>query len=52
MEKLEEMVVKLKVQNQQFTDERDAAADKLAKLVMLIAELRDREARSKMLAIA
>ena len=52
MAKLEEVVAELKVQNQQFMDWRDAAADKLVKLEMLIANLRDREARSKMFAIA
>ena len=52
MAKLEEVVAELKVQNQQFTDKRKTPADKLAKLDMLITELRDREARSKMLAIA
>ena len=50
--KLEEVVAELKVQNQQFTNKRDAAVDKLVKSEMLITELRDREARSKMLAIA
>ena len=46
------MVVELKVQNQQFAEERNAPADKLVKSEMMIANLKDREARSKMLAIA
>ena len=41
MAKLEEVVAELKVQNQQLMDERDAAADMLAKSNMLIAGLKD-----------
>ena len=55
---LEGQVAELKVQNQQATkelakanDERDATTDKLAKLEVLVAELRDRETRSKKLAV-
>ena len=52
MAELEEVVVELKVQNQQFAEERNAPADKLVKSEMMIANLKDRESRSKMLAIA
>ena len=41
MAKLEKVVAKLKIQNQQFTNEKDAAMDKLMKSEMLITELRD-----------
>ena len=51
-------MAELKVQNQQATkelakarNERDATANQLVKLEMLVAELRNREARSKKLAI-
>ena len=51
-------MVELKVQNRQAAeklakakDERDATADKLAKLEMLVVELRNRVARSKLLVV-
>ena len=51
-------MAKLKVQNRQAVeeldkakDERDAIADKLVKLEMLVTELRDRDAHSKKLAV-
>ena len=51
-------MAELKVQNQQATkelakarNERDAAANQLVKLEMLVAELRNKEARSKKLAV-
>ena len=45
-------MAELKVQNQQFIDERDVAANKLVKSKILIVDLRDRETRSKFLVIA
>ena len=51
-------MTELKVQNQQAAkesakakEERDAFADKLAKLEVMVAELRNREAYSKKLAV-
>ncbi|GFY97517.1 hypothetical protein Acr_12g0000580 [Actinidia rufa] len=56
---LEGWMVELKVQNQLYAEElakvneeRDATSDRLAKLKLLVSELREKEARTKRLALA